>query len=166
MQYVHNAAAQETFKSLFGDKVWTNENPFYTFREAFGKLIEGNDNITAGFTNQMFASKVSGDFYKVWVGLVIGYKESVANKAYVLIECRYNRKTQKLTQIKASYAIGEYARTTEPLTTKRTGTAESVYQEVGTKMVEMLNTKIKAYWDGFREYYAKKTKNMCGYHLD
>lgn len=167
MQYKHNAVAAEVMKQLMGDKLWTDANPFYNF-SAIAKPILNPKNIEHGMysgnANQMFAKKLRKDVYTVWLGFVFGYHKSSNERAFVLLSCQYNAATGKITKVDAKYALGEYARETKPMKTKRTGTIAAIYAEIATNMKDLMTADCEAYWKGFREYYAKRPQ--CGYYMD
>lgn len=163
MHYTHNAAGLETMKQLMGNKLWTAENPFYNFRDIATPILN-SDRMHCGNANQMFAKKIRKDVYTVWVGFVFGYQKSTRDQAYALMTCQYNAATGKITKVEASYALGEYARETKPMKTKRTGTPATIYAEIATNMKALMEADMKAWWDGFREYYAKRPQ--CGYYMD
>jgi hypothetical protein len=164
MQYKHNEIAAAVMKQLMGDKLWTAENPFYNF-SAIAKPILNSDRMNVGNANQMFAKKVRKDVYTVWVGFVFGYQKSTRDRAYVLMTCQYNAATGKISKVEASYALGEYARETKPMKTRRTGTPATIYAEIATNMKGLMEADMKSWWDGFREYYANRPAS-CGYYMD
>ena len=167
MQYKHNEAGAAVMKQLMGDKLWTAENPFYKFSDISKQILNPEDKhngMYSGNANQMFAKKIRKDVYKVWLGFVFGYNKSSHERAYALMTCQYNAVTGKITQVEASYALGEYARETKPMKTKRTGTVASIYTELATNMKGFMEADAAAYWKGFREYYANRPQ--CGYYMD
>lgn len=164
MQYTHNPVAAAVMKELMGDKLWTAANPFYNFSE-IAKSVLNSDRMHCGNANQMFAKKIRKDVYKVWVGFVFGYKKSSSDRAYALMTCQYNAVTGKITKVEASYALGEYARETKPMKTKRTGTPATIYAEIATNMKGYMEADMESWWKGFREYYANRPQS-CGYYMD
>lgn len=163
MQYKHNEAGAAVMKQLMGDNLWTASNPFYNF-SAIAEPILNSDRMHSGNANQMFAKKIRKDVYTIWIGLVFGYQKSTAERASVLMNCQYNAATGKISKVEASYALGEYARETKPMKTKRTGTPETIYAEIASNMKALMTADMAEWWKGFREYYAKRPQ--CGYYMD
>lgn len=168
MQYKHNEIAAAVMKQLMGDKLWTDANPFYNFSK-ISKPILNPDNkergMHSGNANQMFAKKVRKDVYTVWIGLCFGYHKSTHDRAWAMMECQYNAATGKISKVEVKYALGEYARETKPMKTRRTGTPESIYTEIATNMKDLMEADMKVWWDGFRSYYANRPQS-CGYYMD
>lgn len=163
MQYQHNAEGSEVMKQLMGDKLWTSDNPFYKFSDVT-KPIFNSDGMWSGDANQMFAKKLRKDVYELSLGFCFGYKKSTVDQASVLMTCQYNHATGKVTKVSVSYALGEYARTTTPMKTKRTGSIAAIYAEIATSMKDLLVADCQSYWKGFTEFYANRPQ--CGYYLD
>jgi hypothetical protein len=163
MQYTHNAAAAEVMKQLMGDKLWTADNPFYNFA-SIAKPILNSDKMHCGDANQMFAKKIRKDVYTVWIGFAFGYQKSTHERAWALMICQYNAATGKITKVDVSYALGEYARQTKPMKTKRTGSIQAIYAEIATNMRSYMVADTEAWWKGFRDYYANRPQ--CGYYMD
>lgn len=164
MQWKHSDAGMEAMKQLFGDKLWTDDNPFYAFHTKVAALFI-NTPVLHGSMSQMFARKVNTNSYQVWGQMTLRYKESIDKTAFVLFKCRYNKVTGALTQIELSHS-SEYATKTEPFKARRTGTVDSMFAEVAAFMGPMIKRRVEAHWKGFTEYYAEKVKNMSGYYLD
>jgi hypothetical protein len=169
MQWIHNAEDQAVIAQLFTN-TYSDENPFYTFRTVYDRVVGARNaeggGLRGGYTNQMFAKKVRKDVYDMRIGLVIGYKMSTQETAYVLLKFQYNTVTSKMTQIDVSYALGDWVRKATPMLFRRTGYVSEVYADIAENMKRILNTRIADHWKGFTEYYSKKVKNMSGYHLD
>jgi hypothetical protein len=165
MQWTHNAAAFAEMKELFGDKTWTGSNPFYSLSSKAETLFAGTK-VTGASMNQMFAKKINATSYKVWGQIILSYNKSIREQSHVLFKCRYNKLTGALTQIELSFDDSEYASKTEPMKARRTGTVDSMFSEMAAFMGPRIDAQCAAYWKGFTAYYAEKTKNMCGYHLD
>jgi hypothetical protein len=163
MQYTRNAIAADVMKQLMGDKLWTAANPFYKFSD-IAKPILNSDKMFSSDANQMFAKKVRKDVYTVWLSFIFGYRKSTRDCAYVLMTCQYNAATGKITKVDVQYALGERARETKPMKTKRTGTVASIYAEIATNMKGYMEADMKTWWDGFRAYYANRPQ--CGYYMD
>lgn len=164
MQYKHNEIASKVMKQLMGDKMWTAENPFYQISD-ISKPILNSDRMWSGNANQMFAKKVRKDVYTVWIGIVFGYKKSTSERAWVLMQCQYNAATGKISKVEVKYALGQYARETKPMKTRRTGTPATIYTEIVTNMKAFMEADMEAWLKSFREYYANRAPS-CGYYMD
>jgi hypothetical protein len=164
MQFKHYVAGQELMQKLFPKTYTAEGNPFYAFRE-MSKEIFGDK--IHGYTNQMFSTKIRPGVYELNLGLVLNFQKSTRETAYVMVTCRYNEETKKLTQIRAGYTLNQYATKPKALDLKRsTGTVETMYGEIAKLMNGIILADIEAHWKGFKEYYSKKVNNMTGYHLD
>lgn len=165
MKWAYNKAAQDTMTTLFGANTWTDANPFYSLRAKVTTLF-ANTPVTSAYTNQMFAKQINPNSYLVWGQFILSYNKSVREQSNVLFKCRYNKLTGALTQIELQFCDGEYARSVTPMKARRTGTVDSMFAEMAAFMGPRIADQCASYWKGFTEYYAHKTKNMCGYHLD
>lgn len=165
MKWTYHQAARDTMIALFGDKVWTDANPFYSLYSKAPTLFAGTP-VTSAATNQMFAKKINANSYLVWGQMILNYNKSIREESHVLFKCRYNKLTGTLSQIELSYCDSEHARSVMPMKARRTGTVDTMFAEMAAFMGPRIADQCASYWKGFTEYYAHKTKNMCGYHLD
>lgn len=170
MQWTPNEAATKTLQGLF-QKPYSIENPFYnTFDEKFkvaaARPGKSASSLVCCYANQMMAYRVNAHTFDLYLSYVAVYKMSTRETANILLKCRWNKQTGKLTQIDAQYTTNRYAQTGVKLNVRRTGTIDQLFDELAEAMTSKLSSIIKGYWEGFTKYYANKTKSMSGYYLD
>lgn len=165
MEWKFNQEAKNTIKTLFGDNLRTDANPFYMMHVKATAMF-ANTPVTNVSKNQLFAKKINQNSYLIWGQLVLSYKKSIHTFVEVLFKCRYNKLTGALTQIEITHTDSEFATKTSLMKARRTGTVTTMLEDVAAFMGPRITKQCGDYWKGFTDYYAEKTKTMCGYYLD
>lgn len=149
------------FAELFGDKLWSAENPFYTptLNAALAKVADGDRVSKTGNVNRMKATSLGRGIFRFEVELIVYYKKSTREEAYVRVTGQWSKKTGKVAGVSAKWQEFRGA-ILSPLEVKSSAPSVSeLYDNVAAVAVGSLSSSIKQYWDGFAAHYSSLPKN-------
>jgi hypothetical protein len=160
MQWTHREEAVKTFASNFQNP-YSDENPFYTmfgekYEEASKRPGKATVHLHGSMQSQMMAYQVNAFTYDLYLSYVGVFQTSVREEANVLLKCRWNKQTGKLTQVDVQYSTNRFDKVGTRLTVRRTGTIEQVMTDIADALTDQLSTVINRYWDGFVKHYSKR----------